>query len=77
MSWLDSDLDSSSDCSELELFSVLKAFSDGDDGIRAGLAADIIATAANPLENIAALHKVNFVMKDGKVVRDSRATVRH
>ena len=45
--------------------------------IRAGLAADIIATAANPLENIAALQKVNFVMKDGKVVRDSRATVRH
>jgi imidazolonepropionase-like amidohydrolase len=45
--------------------------------IRGGLAADIIATTANPLENIAALRKVNFVMKDGTVVRDSRATVPH
>ena len=42
--------------------------------IRVGLAADIIATTANPVENIAALRKVNFVMKDGKVIRDSRAT---
>ena len=40
--------------------------------IRAGFAADIIATTANPLENIAALRKVDFVMKDGKVVHDSR-----
>ena len=45
--------------------------------IRTGLAADIIATTANPLEDIAALRKVNFVMKDGKVVRDSRSTIRH
>ena len=45
--------------------------------IRTGLAADIIATTANPLENIAALRKVNFVMKDGKVVRDSRTAVPH
>jgi imidazolonepropionase-like amidohydrolase len=37
--------------------------------IAAGHAADIIAAPANPLENIQALRKVNFVMKDGKVVR--------
>jgi imidazolonepropionase-like amidohydrolase len=37
--------------------------------IAAGEAADIIATPANPLENIQALHKVQFVMKDGKVVK--------
>jgi imidazolonepropionase-like amidohydrolase len=34
-----------------------------------GLAADIIATPANPLDDIEALRQVNFVMKDGKVVR--------
>ena len=45
--------------------------------IRTRFAADIIATTANPLENIVALRKVNFVMKDGKVVRDSRATAPH
>jgi imidazolonepropionase-like amidohydrolase len=37
--------------------------------IAAGQAADIIATPANPLENIQALRKVQFVMKDGKVVK--------
>jgi len=37
--------------------------------IRPGLAADIIATSANPLENAAALKNVVFVMKDGRVVR--------
>ncbi len=37
--------------------------------IRAGLAADIIATPANPLEDIKALRRVGFVMKDGKVIR--------
>ncbi len=34
-----------------------------------GLAADIIAMPANPLDDIEALRKVNFVMKDGKVIR--------
>ena len=43
--------------------------------VRAGFAADIIATTANPLENVKALRKVIFVMKDGKVVRESRAPV--
>jgi imidazolonepropionase-like amidohydrolase len=37
--------------------------------IAAGQAADIIATPSNPLENIQALRKVQFVMKDGKVVK--------
>jgi len=37
--------------------------------IRQGLAADIIATTGNPLENAAALKQVVFVMKNGKVVK--------
>jgi imidazolonepropionase-like amidohydrolase len=37
--------------------------------ITAGFAADIIATPADPLNDIQALRQVKFVMKDGKVVR--------
>ena len=37
--------------------------------LRPGLAADIIATPADPLADITALRRVSFVMKDGKVVR--------
>lgn len=37
--------------------------------IKAGLAADIIATSADPLADVAALKKVVFVMKNGKVIR--------
>lgn len=37
--------------------------------IAADQAADIIATAQNPLENIQALQEVRFVMKDGVVVK--------
>ncbi|MBI3484369.1 MAG: amidohydrolase family protein, partial [Acidobacteria bacterium] len=37
--------------------------------IATGQAADIIATPTSPLENIQALRKVQFVMKDGKVVK--------
>lgn len=37
--------------------------------IRPGMAADIIATTDNPLENIRTLKHVRFVMKDGKVFR--------
>jgi len=40
--------------------------------IAAGLAADIIATPANPLENIQTLRLVKFVMKNGKVVRHTK-----
>lgn len=37
--------------------------------IKTGLAADIIATPENPLENIQALRKVHFVLKDGTLVK--------
>jgi imidazolonepropionase-like amidohydrolase len=40
--------------------------------IAKGMAADIIATPANPLESIQALRQVSFVMKDGKVVKNKR-----
>jgi imidazolonepropionase-like amidohydrolase len=36
------------------------------------MAADIIATPANPLENIQALRQVSFVMKGGRVVKTKR-----
>ena len=37
--------------------------------IRAGMAADIIATPENPLEDIQTLKRVMFVMKNGKVIK--------
>lgn len=37
--------------------------------IKVGLAADVIATPENPLDNIQTLKKVSFVMKDGKVFK--------
>lgn len=40
--------------------------------IRVGLAADIIATPADPLADVNALKLVNFVMKDGKVFKPVR-----
>ena len=44
---------------------------DGDRGaIRPGLAADIIATPENPLDDIQAVRKVFFVMKDGNVFKN-------
>jgi imidazolonepropionase-like amidohydrolase len=43
---------------------------DGTRGeIRPGLAADIIATPENPLDDIQAVRKVSFVMKDGAVFK--------
>lgn len=41
--------------------------------IREGLAADIIATPRNPLDDINALFEVDFVMKEGEVFRNDRA----
>ncbi len=37
--------------------------------LKPGMAADIIATPENPLENIQTLRKVGFVMKDGAIVK--------
>lgn len=37
--------------------------------VAAGFAADLIATPANPLDDIQVLRRVSFVMKDGKVIR--------
>ncbi len=40
--------------------------------IKVGLAADIIATPENPLQDIHALKKVSFVMKDGVVIKHNK-----
>jgi imidazolonepropionase-like amidohydrolase len=40
--------------------------------IKAGMAADIIATPENPLDNILAVRKVSFVMKDGKIIKHGK-----
>ncbi len=40
--------------------------------LRAGMKADIIATAANPLDHIETLKAVTFVMKNGKVFKENR-----
>ncbi len=38
-------------------------------GLRPGMAADLIGTPENPLDDIQTLKRVAFVMKDGFVVR--------
>src|SRR3984893_3509986 len=43
--------------------------------LKAGLAADIIATAENPEENIQTLKKVFFVMKDGTIIKQDPLSV--
>jgi imidazolonepropionase-like amidohydrolase len=40
--------------------------------ISVGLAADIIATPQNPLENIKVLKNISFVMKDGRVIKQMK-----
>jgi imidazolonepropionase-like amidohydrolase len=40
--------------------------------IGAGMSADLVATPANPLDDIENLRKIDFVMKNGKVVRKAR-----
>ena len=34
-----------------------------------GMSADLVAMPANPLDDIENLRKIDFVMKDGKIVR--------
>lgn len=41
--------------------------------IKPGMAADIIATPDNPLDNISTLKQVSFVMKDGKVFKQNKS----
>ena len=47
----------------------LLGIADQRGGIRPGMAADLIGTPENPLEDILTLKRVSFVMKDGVVVR--------
>ncbi len=42
--------------------------------LRPGLAADVIAVRGNPLEDITAVQRVGFVMKEGKVARHDALT---
>ena len=37
--------------------------------LRVGMAADLVATPVNPLQEMDGLKKINFVMKDGSIVR--------
>jgi imidazolonepropionase-like amidohydrolase len=50
----------------------LMGLSDERGAIRAGLAADVIAMPADPLDDLRALYDVSFVMKDGAVFRHDR-----
>jgi len=47
----------------------LLGISDERGFLRVGQAADIIATPENPLEKIDTLKRVEFVMKDGVVIK--------
>jgi imidazolonepropionase-like amidohydrolase len=40
--------------------------------LEAGKAADIIAVSGNPLQDVAVLKRVGFVMKDGRVWKNER-----
>jgi imidazolonepropionase-like amidohydrolase len=40
--------------------------------LRPGMAADLVATPADPLLDIDGLKKIDFVMKDGKTAREQR-----
>jgi imidazolonepropionase-like amidohydrolase len=44
--------------------------------IKAGKAADLVAVPGNPLSDIRVLEKINFVMKDGAVYKDSEGGAR-
>ena len=40
--------------------------------LRPGMVADIIAVGGNPLDDITELEQVDFVMKDGRIIKDER-----
>ena len=40
--------------------------------LKEGLKADLVIVTGNPVNNISDVRKVQFVMKDGKVVRDEK-----
>jgi imidazolonepropionase-like amidohydrolase len=50
----------------------LLGFEKSRGAIRPGQFADIIATAENPLDNVSTLKQVNFVMKNGKVFKQTK-----
>ena len=50
----------------------LLGMSDEVGSIQPGKFADIVATPGNPLEDVAALQKIDFVMKNGVVYKDTR-----
>jgi imidazolonepropionase-like amidohydrolase len=51
--------------------SELMGWQDRVGAIEAGKYADLIAVEGDPLSNIAAIQRVEFVMKGGKVVKDA------
>ena len=44
--------------------------------IEAGKTADLIAVEGNPLDDLAALHRVRLVVTAGRIVRDTRQRTR-
>ena len=69
-SWMEADVPPKDTLQAMTINAARLLGVDADRGsIRPGLAADIIAMPENPLENIQAVRKVSFVMKDGSVFK--------
>jgi imidazolonepropionase-like amidohydrolase len=72
-SYLDAGLSSKSILQMLTINAARLLGVDNDRGaIKPGLAADLIATPENPLDNIQSLKQVRFVMKEGKVFKKNQ-----